>query len=208
MTNCLKSHWCGGRRRGLARHSAATPADESLISPHLRLTIPDGRSHTLYRVHRKSYIENFPHPRLGGRVRPNQAEIKKSNQNQTASNQKMKSTRPFLNLFNPPAMTAIVPIASHLPCHSPSPGGDLSRLGNGERNLAQPKAARPSERARASQRRDEGELKTYSKLKNAAKFQSTTTGEQTSLRTGDETGARSLLNTALESKATAPGDLD
>jgi hypothetical protein len=45
------------------------------------------------------------------------------------------------------------------PCHSPSPGGDLSRLGSGERNLAEPKVAwRPSERARASQRRDEGEL--------------------------------------------------
>jgi hypothetical protein len=49
--------------------------------------------------------------------------------------------------------------ASHRPCHSPSPGGDLSRLGSGERNLAKPKVAwRPSERARASQRRDEGEL--------------------------------------------------
>jgi hypothetical protein len=42
---------------------------------------------------------------------------------------------------------------------SPSLGGDLSRLGNGERNLAKPKVARrPSERARASQRRGEGEL--------------------------------------------------
>jgi hypothetical protein len=49
--------------------------------------------------------------------------------------------------------------ASHRPCHSPSPGGDLSRLGSGERNLAEPKVAQqPSERARASQRRDEGEL--------------------------------------------------
>jgi hypothetical protein len=45
------------------------------------------------------------------------------------------------------------------PCHSPSPGGDLSRLGSGERNLAEPKVAQqPSERARASQRRDDGEL--------------------------------------------------
>jgi hypothetical protein len=45
---------------------------------------------------------------------------------------------------------------------SPSPGGDLSRLGNGERNLSRQSgtkvALRPSERARASQRRDEGEL--------------------------------------------------
>ncbi len=42
---------------------------------------------------------------------------------------------------------------------SPSPGGDLSRLGSDERNLAEPKVAtRPSERARASQRRGEGEL--------------------------------------------------
>ena len=47
---------------------------------------------------------------------------------------------------------------------SPSPGGDLSRLGSGERNLAEPKVAQqPSERARASQRRGEGELN--SKLK-------------------------------------------
>jgi hypothetical protein len=45
---------------------------------------------------------------------------------------------------------------------SPSPWGDLSRLGNGERNLAKPKAARPSERARASPRRVEGER--YTKL--------------------------------------------
>jgi hypothetical protein len=50
-------------------------------------------------------------------------------------------------------------IANNLAHHSPSPGGDLSRLGSGERNLAEPKVAwRPSERARASQRRDEGEL--------------------------------------------------
>jgi hypothetical protein len=55
--------------------------------------------------------------------------------------------------------TAIAKSASHRPCHSPSPGGDLSRLGSGERNLAKPKVAQqPSERARASQRRDEGEL--------------------------------------------------
>jgi hypothetical protein len=41
---------------------------------------------------------------------------------------------------------------NHRPCYSPSPGGDLSRLGSGERNLAKPKVAwRPSERARASQ---------------------------------------------------------
>ena len=45
------------------------------------------------------------------------------------------------------------------PCYSPSPGGDLSRLGSGERNLAEPKVAwRPSTRARTSQRRDGGEL--------------------------------------------------
>jgi hypothetical protein len=59
--------------------------------------------------------------------------------------------------------------ANHRSCHSPSPGGDLSRLGSGERNLAEPKVAQqPSERARqsaealakveASQRRDKGEL--------------------------------------------------
>jgi hypothetical protein len=49
------------------------------------------------------------------------------------------------------------------PVASPSPRGDLSRLGSGERNLAEPKVAQqPSERARASQRRDEGELKTDS----------------------------------------------
>jgi hypothetical protein len=45
--------------------------------------------------------------------------------------------------------------------NSPSPWGDLSRLGNGERNLAKPKAARPSERARASPRRDEGGRKLF-----------------------------------------------
>jgi hypothetical protein len=45
------------------------------------------------------------------------------------------------------------------PAILPLPAGDLSRLGNGERNLAEPKVAwRPSERARASQRRGEGEL--------------------------------------------------
>jgi len=55
--------------------------------------------------------------------------------------------------------SAIAKSASHRPCHSPSPGGDLSRLGSGERNLTEPKVAwRPSTRARASQRRDEGEL--------------------------------------------------
>jgi hypothetical protein len=47
---------------------------------------------------------------------------------------------------------------------TPSPGGDLSRLGSGERNSAKPKVAwRPSERARASQRWGEGEIN--SKLK-------------------------------------------
>jgi hypothetical protein len=65
--------------------------------------------------------------------------------------------------------SAIAKNVSYRPCHSPSPGGDLSRLGSGERNLAEPKVAwRPSKRARqsaealakaeASQRRDEGEL--------------------------------------------------
>ena len=44
-------------------------------------------------------------------------------------------------------------IANPRPCYSPSPGGDLSRLGNGERNLAKPKVA-----SRAGQRRGEGEL--------------------------------------------------
>ena len=59
-------------------------------------------------------------------------------------------------------MIAPLIIANRRPCHSPSPGGDLSRLGNGERNLSRQSgtkvAQRPSERARASQRRDEGEL--------------------------------------------------
>jgi len=36
MTNCQKGHRCGGRRRG----------HESLISPHLRFTIPDLRRPT------------------------------------------------------------------------------------------------------------------------------------------------------------------
>jgi hypothetical protein len=41
-----------------------------------------------------------------------------------------------------------------------SPGGeDLSRLGNGERNLAKPKAVRPNERERVSPT-GEGELNT------------------------------------------------
>ena len=43
----------------------------------------------------------------------------------------------------------------------PLPAGDLSRLGSGERNLSRQsgtKAVRPSERARTSQRRGEGEL--------------------------------------------------
>ncbi len=59
---------------------------------------------------------------------------------------------------------AIFEIASYRPCYSPSPGGDLSCLGSGERNLFRVSgtkvAWRPSERARASQRRDEGELNT------------------------------------------------
>jgi len=49
MTNCQKGHRCGGRRRG----------HESLISPHLRFTIPDLRRPTPDRVNRISYIENF-----------------------------------------------------------------------------------------------------------------------------------------------------
>jgi hypothetical protein len=70
-----------------------------------------------------------------------------------------------------PMSTKPSSIANYRPFNSPSPmshrseakadGGDLSRLGSGERNLAKPKVAwRPSERARASQRRDEGELNT------------------------------------------------
>ena len=39
MTIGLKGHRCGGRRRG----------HESLISPHLRFTIPDLRSHAPHR---------------------------------------------------------------------------------------------------------------------------------------------------------------
>ena len=46
MTIGLKGHRCGGRRRG----------HESLISPHLRFTIPDLRRYTSYRVHQKSSI--------------------------------------------------------------------------------------------------------------------------------------------------------
>jgi len=45
----------------------------------------------------------------------------------------------------------------------------LSRLGNGERNLAKPKAARPSERARASPRWDEGGRFAL-KIKNRTEF--------------------------------------
>ena len=56
--------------------------------------------------------------------------------------------------------SATVQSPSHRSCHSPSPGGDLSHLGSGEKNMAKPKVAwRPSEQARASQRRDEGELR-------------------------------------------------
>jgi hypothetical protein len=40
---------------------------------------------------------------------------------------------------------------NYRPCHSPSLGGDLNRLGSGERNLAEPKVTwRPSKRARQS----------------------------------------------------------
>ena len=59
MTYCLKGHRRGGRRRG----------NESLLSPHLRFTIPDLRSPTPYRVNRILSIENSWHPcslRLGG----------------------------------------------------------------------------------------------------------------------------------------------
>ena len=51
MTSGQKGHRCGGRRR----------REESLISPHLRFTIPDLRSPTHYRVNCKSYIVNFWH---------------------------------------------------------------------------------------------------------------------------------------------------
>ena len=50
----------------------------------------------------------------------------KSNQNQTGSNQKIKTTLANLTLFNPFPMTKIVPFADKLPCHSPSPGGNAS----------------------------------------------------------------------------------
>ena len=51
---------------------------------------------------------------------------------------------------------------NHLACHSPSLGwGRLEPLGSGERNLSRASgtkvAQQPSERARASQRRGEGE---------------------------------------------------
>ncbi len=85
---------------------------------------------------------------------------------------------PFKNLFKvgrvtpcapsspSPTSEAVVPhssIKNAGPTASPSAGGDLSRLGSGERNLAEPKVAeQPSERARASQRWGEGELKTNS----------------------------------------------
>jgi hypothetical protein len=59
------------------------------------------------------------------------------------------------------------PHRQHQPIASPSPvsrrsgakadGEDLSRLENGERNWAKPKAVRPGERKRASQRRDSSE---------------------------------------------------
>ena len=56
MTNCLKGHWCGGRRRGLepfgkrrkefgeakgrkAERAGVSESNESLISPHLRYRI-------------------------------------------------------------------------------------------------------------------------------------------------------------------------
>jgi hypothetical protein len=74
MTNCLKGQRSGGRRRGLPRQSdsahrnqvkaAATAGDESLISPHLRFTISDGRNHAPHRVNRPSYIANSCASRL------------------------------------------------------------------------------------------------------------------------------------------------
>jgi len=87
MTNCLKGHWCGGRRRGLepfgkrrkefgeakgrkAERAGASESNESLISPYLRFTILDLRSYALHRVNRISYIENFWHPCLCGKWRP------------------------------------------------------------------------------------------------------------------------------------------
>jgi hypothetical protein len=62
----------------------------------------------------------------------------------------------------PPASEAVaihLPVKNPVPIASPSPGGDLSRLGSGERNLACESgtkvAPQPSERARASQRQGE-----------------------------------------------------
>jgi hypothetical protein len=51
-------------------------------------------------------------------------------------------------------LTVILVVSSRLRIILPLPAGDLSRLGSGEKNLAEPKVAtQPSERARASQRR-------------------------------------------------------
>jgi len=72
MTNCLKGHRSGGRRRG----------DESQISPHLRFTIPDLRRPTPDRVNHISQIKNLrplsPSLHFGAPSRPGRRQAGRS----------------------------------------------------------------------------------------------------------------------------------
>jgi hypothetical protein len=107
MTNCLKGHRCGGRRRPVLRSLRRVEGHESLISPHLRFTIPDLRRPTRDHVNRISYTENFFRSCLcvsmanSAAIASRSGQIKvtcqKSNRNQADSNQKMWQRHlPFL----------------------------------------------------------------------------------------------------------------
>ena len=110
MTCCLKSHRKVSRSGGLepfgkrrkefgeaegrkAERAGASESNGSLVFPHLRFTILDGRSQTPHRVNRKSYISAIA-SRLAasktGQTKSgqNSSDRPKSNQNQTDSNQK------------------------------------------------------------------------------------------------------------------------
>jgi len=63
--------------------AAAAAGNESLISPHLRWTISDGRSHTPYRVNRPSKISGTRASAALWHIRANHAKNQATGQNQT-----------------------------------------------------------------------------------------------------------------------------
>ena len=125
---------------------------KALINPRPKSTLPNPKSTVDLGCELLIRVENaLPGPLFPGYRHAfsptTTGQLTGADRNRTATHQKIYPAPPLKNVSAITIGLAILPL----------PAGDLSRLGSGERNLAEPKAVRPGERERASQRRGEGE---------------------------------------------------